>query len=39
VLLTGRKDIGVFAKALGAVACLRKPVSDTELLDVVGRFR
>lgn len=39
ILLSGREDISPIAKALGAAASLRKPVSGAQLLEAVRAVR
>ncbi|MDB4976996.1 MAG: cheY [Myxococcaceae bacterium] len=39
VVLTGREDSSLIANALGASACLRKPVSGDDLLRALARYR
>jgi len=39
ILLSGRDDIDFMANALGAAACLRKPLVGDALLRVLERYR
>lgn len=39
ILVTGRDDSAPLANALGATACVRKPLVGDELLQLVERYR